>query len=202
MAMPNRISKLVLTGHVTSSVGWLGAVAVFIALATTALSTDSIQVARATYIAMDVSTRYVIVPFCFASLATGMLQALGTRWGLFKHYWIVVKLVLTVAMTAFLVLHMGPIGQLEGLALEQSQRTAEEASSVINLIKKAAAAFLGLLAVTTISVYKPWGKLTARKPQNSDQRAKKPASFYVLVILIVVIMLLIVSHLTGGTIKH
>ncbi len=94
--MTTRITKLVLTSHITFSVGWLGAVAVFLALAITGLTSQNIQLARSAYMAMEMSAWFVIVPFCLASLFTGLIQALGTKWGLFKHYWIVVKLFLTI----------------------------------------------------------------------------------------------------------
>jgi hypothetical protein len=42
--------------------------------------------ARAAYLAMDLTSRFVIVPLARASLLTGLAQALGTPWGLFRHY--------------------------------------------------------------------------------------------------------------------
>ena len=86
MTLTPRISKIVLTGHITFSVGWLGAVAVFMALAITGLKTTNSQLANATYLAMELSTWYVIVPFCLVSFFTGIIQAIGTSWRLFKHY--------------------------------------------------------------------------------------------------------------------
>ncbi|SCD43112.1 hypothetical protein GA0115239_101724 [Streptomyces sp. BpilaLS-43] len=48
---PARLRKLTL--HVTSSMGWLGAVAVFLALAAAGLASSSPQTARGAYTAMD-----------------------------------------------------------------------------------------------------------------------------------------------------
>ncbi|HZH96176.1 MAG TPA: hypothetical protein VEY06_09840, partial [Flavisolibacter sp.] len=97
--MTPRLSKALLTSHITFSVGWIGAVAVFLALAITGLTTQDNQLARSSLIAMELSAWFVVVPFCFTSLFTGVVQAFGTKWGLFKHYWIVVKLFLTVGST-------------------------------------------------------------------------------------------------------
>ena len=80
MIMPQNIRKLALTAHIASSVGWLGAVGVFLALAVTGLTSQDPKRVRAVYLAMDVSGWYVIVPLCFASLATGLIQSLGTTW--------------------------------------------------------------------------------------------------------------------------
>src|SRR4051812_49085831 len=80
--------KLVLTLHITGSVGWLGAVAGFLALGIAGLSDDNAMMTRAAYLGMRIVGWYVIVPLCGVSLVTGVAQALGTPWGLFHHYWV------------------------------------------------------------------------------------------------------------------
>lgn len=62
MAMTPYVRKFALTAHVTSSVGWLGAVAVFLALAIAGLTSKDAQMVRAAYLAMELTTRFVIVP--------------------------------------------------------------------------------------------------------------------------------------------
>jgi hypothetical protein len=73
-----RLRKFALTAHVTSSVGWLGAVAGFLALAVAGLTSQNAQMARAAYLAMELITWFVIVPLGLASLLTGLVQSLGT----------------------------------------------------------------------------------------------------------------------------
>src|SRR5579863_8142260 len=104
--------KLMLTAHLTTSVGWLGAVATFLVLAGTALSTTDSHIADAADLLMDVVAWWVLIPFCFSSLLTGILSALGTPWGLFQHYWVFVKLIITILSTVVLVAHLKPIGLL------------------------------------------------------------------------------------------
>ncbi|MFE3559240.1 hypothetical protein ACFXKW_30930 [Streptomyces sp. NPDC059193] len=84
--LPPRLRKLTLTLHVTASVGWLGAVAAFLALAVAGLTSGASQTVRGAYLAMDVIGWYVIVPFSVASLLTGVVQSFGTVWGLLRHY--------------------------------------------------------------------------------------------------------------------
>ena len=104
-----RLRQLALTVHVLASVGWIGAVATFPrARIGRALHRDT-EKARACYVAMEVATRTVILPLAIACVATGLVQSLGTRWGLFRHYWVVTKMVIAVISTALLVLHMRPI---------------------------------------------------------------------------------------------
>src|SRR5262245_49127508 len=96
MSLPPRLRKTVLVTHVATSVGWLGALAGYLALdITTATSTD-IAAVRGAYLAMDVLVHYTIVPLALASVLIGTINALGSPWGLFRHYWVLVKLVLTL----------------------------------------------------------------------------------------------------------
>ena len=62
-----RLRTFVLTAHVTSSVGWLGAVAGFLALAIAGLTSHSAQTVRAMYLAMEITGWCAIVPLAFAS---------------------------------------------------------------------------------------------------------------------------------------
>lgn len=94
-----------LTVHVVLSVGWLGSVAAFLALSIAGLTSADAQVMRSAYISMDLIGRYVIVPLSLASTASGIFQALASPWGLFRHYWVAVKFVLTVLSTLLLLLH-------------------------------------------------------------------------------------------------
>ena len=71
MTMRPRLRKFALTAHVTSSVGWLGAVAGFLAPAVAGLTSQDAQMVRAAYLAMDLTTWFVIVPLSLASLLTG-----------------------------------------------------------------------------------------------------------------------------------
>ncbi|MGH3928964.1 MAG: DUF2269 domain-containing protein, partial [Pseudonocardiaceae bacterium] len=84
MVMTPRLRKFVLTAHVTTTVGWLGAVVVFLALAVIGLTSQDAQTVRGAYLVMEPAAWFVLVPLAFASLLTGLVQALGTPWGLFR----------------------------------------------------------------------------------------------------------------------
>ncbi len=101
--------KSLLTAHLVSSLGWVGALGVFLAHALLSWSADQVPIARAAAISMEISAWFVILPLAVATVATGLLQALGTRWGLWQHYWVIFKLVLTFIATAVLLSKLGPI---------------------------------------------------------------------------------------------
>src|SRR5215471_13385379 len=106
MTMTPNLRKFALTVHVASSVGLLGSIGAFLTLAIAGLNGQDTQIIRAAYLAMDLVARFIIVPLAFASLLTGLIQSLGTPWGLFRHYWIVAKLAVTIFATAVLLLKM------------------------------------------------------------------------------------------------
>ena len=114
MTMTPLLRKFVLTAHVTSSVGWLGAVAGFLVFAVTGLTSQDVQIVRAAYLAMELIGWFVIVPLSLASLLTGLVQSLGTKWGLFRHYWILVKFLINIFASIVLLLHMQPPSKRSG----------------------------------------------------------------------------------------
>jgi Na+/phosphate symporter len=157
MIMTIGVRKFALTAHVTSSVGLLGSIAAFLALAIAGLTSQDIKMVRAAYLAMEVIARFVIVPLAFASLLTGLIQSLGTPWGLFRHYWVVVKLLLTLFATVVLLVRMELIGYAARLAAETTMSRADLRAAGIQLVVHAAGGLLALLGPAVLSVYKPPG---------------------------------------------
>jgi hypothetical protein len=151
------VRKLALTAHVTVSVGWLGAVAGFLALASAGLTSQDPHKVRAAYLAMELTGWDVIVPLSLASFITGLIQSLGTTWGLFRHYWVVIKLLINVFASVLLLVHMKPTTYLAGVAATTTMASADLRGLRIQLIADAGAALAILLVATVLSVYKPRG---------------------------------------------
>src|SRR5688572_15530400 len=119
MIMHPRVRRLALTAHVTSSVGWLGAVTAFLGLAVVGLTGHDPQTVRGAYLVMEPAAWFVLVPLAIASLLTGLVQALGTTWGLFRHYWVVFKLLITVVATTVLLIYMETFSFMADVAADQ-----------------------------------------------------------------------------------
>jgi hypothetical protein len=151
------VRKLGLTAHVLSSLAWFGSVAAFLALAIAGLTSANAQLVRAAYISMNVVTAFAIVPFCFASLITGIVQSLGTPWGLVRHYWVLLKLIVTVLSTAILLPHARLIRYAADMALDAGFRGTDLGRVRVQLVADAGAALLALLFATVLAVYKPRG---------------------------------------------
>src|SRR5437868_12721259 len=114
--MAPAVRQFVLTVHLTSSLGWLGAVVAYIAVGVTAATSQDAQTVRGAWIAMELTGWYVIVPLALAALLTGLVMSLGTPWGLFRHYWVLITLVLTTLSTVVLLLHMPTVSVLADVA--------------------------------------------------------------------------------------
>jgi uncharacterized membrane protein len=168
MTMTPRVRKLALTAHVTSSVGWLGAVVVFLALAVLGLTSDDAETVRGVYLVMEPAAWFVLVPLAFISLLTGLAQALGTTWGLFRHYWIVFKLVINLVSTAVLLTYMETFRFMADVAAD----TRAELGAVRNAspVVHAALALLLLVVATILAVYKPRGMTRYGQRKRQEQR--------------------------------
>ena len=209
MLMSPSIRKLALTAHVVSSVGWVGALAVFLAHSIVSVASQDVQVVRAACLAMGLTAWFVILPFSLASLATGVLQAYGTAWGLLRHYWVVVKLLLTLVATSVLLLKLAPISTLATAAKALTFTSTELLDLKASLLVHAAGGLIVLFVATVLAIYKPAG-ITSRgarfmnKPHSSDTglasgQASTPLwvkSFAIVGLLFLVLAILAFLH--GG----
>src|SRR3989441_6251031 len=171
MTMAPSLRKFTLTAHVTSSVGLLGSIAAFLALAVAGLTSQDAQIVRAAYLAMDLTARFVIVPLAFASLLTGLIQSLGTPWGLFRHYWVLAKLLLTAFATIVLLVKLELISYAARLAAETILSRTDLRAAGIELAVHAAGGLLVLLVPAVLSIYKPRGLTPYGRRKQHAQRA-------------------------------
>ena len=171
MTMSPRLRKAVLTAHVASSVGWLGAVVAYIALDVTAVRSQDVQLTRAAYLAMEVTIYSVIVPLALASVLIGVVNALGTSWGLFRHYWVLVKLGLTVVATAVLLVETRTVS-----ALADAAGSAADPRDLPGSLPHSIGGLIVLLVVTLLSTYKPKGVTRyGWRKQQAQRRQPDPA---------------------------
>lgn len=171
MTLSPATRKLALTVHVVTSVGWLGAVVAFLVLTVAALTADPPAAGRAAYPAMDLVTRYAIVPLAVGSLASGLLSSLGSGWGLLRHHWVTTKLGLVLVATAVLLLQLQPIGRAADAA--GSAGPADLRVPTYSMAVHAAGGLVVLLTATALAVYKPRG-LTRYGRRRQREAAGRP----------------------------
>ena len=194
--------KALLTAHVVASVGWIGAVAAFLALNVVGLTSSDPMLSRAMFRAMDVCGLFIVVPASLASVLTGILQGLWTPWGLVRHRWVITKLVVSLLATILLLLH-------QFTAVREAARRAELGVPVgqigVQLVLDASAAIAILLFATVLSIYKPWG-LTRWGVRARDAGAEAPplvgSAKLVMVLAVIALGGFVILHLAGGGMHH
>jgi hypothetical protein len=169
MTMPPRLRKFALAAHITVAVGWIGAVAGYIALDVAAATSRDARTLRAAYIAMELIAWYVIVPLAVASLLTGLVMSLGTKWGLFRHYWVLVSLLLTTIATAVLMAETQTIGYFADIAADPAT-SDDDLRALGNTLVHSVGGTVVLLVILVLNVYKPRGMTRHGWRKQAEQR--------------------------------
>lgn len=157
--MGPRLRKAVLVVHVLGSVGWFGSVGAFLALAVVGLVSEDRQLVAAVYVAARLVTWWVIVPLGFLALVTGVIQSLGTQWGLLRHYWVLIKLVLTTASLVLLLLHLRVVDSAAEHLPSAGAHGSDGFDAIrLQLVVDSAAALVVLIVATLLSIVKPRGQ--------------------------------------------
>ena len=210
MTLTPRLRNAAFLTHVTLSVGWLGAVLAYLALAVAGLRSQDALVARSAYLSMELIGWFVIVPLSLAALASGLVQSLGTEWGLFRHYWITVKFLAASSASLVLLVHMRVVSQMSGVARTTSLTAGDFGGLRMQLMVHAVGGLLVLLGATALSIYKPWGMTPYGRRKQEDKVFPLPVQdkasaagsrrgvYVILGIICLVLLILVVHHLVGG----
>ena len=217
--MTPALRRFTFTTHITSSVGWVGAALAFLALAVIGFTSDDPVKVRGAYLLMAPAAWFVLVPLAHASLLSGIVLSLGTTWGLFRYYWVVLKLGITVFATVILLIYMGTFREMAGVAADPVMDLAvvRNASPIVHAIL----ALILLLAATGLGVYKPFGMTDYGRRTLAERRSAPGTTFanagtatvidagstpvwiYVAgAVLIGLALLVVILHLTGLSPTH
>jgi hypothetical protein len=150
--------------HALSSSLWLGsALAMMVLTFAKGRTPDDGAQLYAFCLCVKLIDDFVIIASCGVSALSGMLLAWKTPWGFFKHWWVAVKLVITVALLCVGAGLLGPwINETEALARSHAglvqglprYHTVERNVTVLGSVQ-----LLILGFVLYASIFKPWGKL-------------------------------------------
>jgi hypothetical protein len=174
MTMTPRLRKLALSTHLILSVGWIGAVAAYIALDVAAATSQDAQTLRAAYLAMELIARNVIVPLALASLLTGLVMSLGTKWGLFRHYWVLISLLLTIFATVVLLAETRTISSFADVAADPTT-SSDDLRALGSTLVHSVGGTVVLLVILVLNVYKPRGMTRYGWRKQHEQRRKQRA---------------------------
>jgi uncharacterized membrane protein len=145
-ALAPKLRRTLLTVHVVASVGLLGEIAGFLAVALQAARTDDPAFAATSYDLLSTFSIVFGIPLSFTALGTGVALGLGTKWGLLRHWWVTVKLALLASVILVGAFVLGP-------QVDQLRHGTGGSQTVV--ILGAAWDVLALSLATGLSVFKP-----------------------------------------------
>ena len=145
--------KLTLAVHLTVSIGWIGAVCAYLVLAFAIPVSGDPATARAAWTGMELVGWYAIAPMAVLSWVTGVVLALLTRWGLFRHYWVLISFLGTTILTTVLLLHLPDV-----TAAARASRNPSTGHVVTSSdIPHALIGLILLIGILVLNIYKPAG---------------------------------------------
>lgn len=148
-----RARRAVLTAHILVSVGLLGEVSAFLAIAVRAAGADDAALASAAYDLLATLQLLFGIPLSLAALATGLTLGLGSKWGVLRYPWVMIKLALIVSVILMGALVLGP-------AVDAIR--AGDGSVEARILAGAAWDVVALVVATALSVYKPGRRRRSR----------------------------------------
>lgn len=144
--------------HVATSVGWMGAAAGNVALASTALVTDRPGLRHACYQSIKLIDIGVVIPLAALTVISGVVLSIIARWGLLTYWWVSTKALLTIAVILLSVVGLG-------VWVEQGIDAGPELTASAGLLVAGAAGnVIAFVLMTWLSVAKPWGHIVRPEP--------------------------------------
>ena len=107
MPLSTRTRKLLLLVHIAAAGVWLGLDLALGILVVTALTADATGAGAAAASLASIAT-WPLVIVGLVTLASGVLLGLGTKYGLVRYRWVLVKLVVNVVLVTLVVLVLWP----------------------------------------------------------------------------------------------
>lgn len=152
------IRRAILSLHIVASVGLLGEVSGFLAVAIQAARTDDPAFAATSYDLLATFSLVFGIPLSLTALVTGVILGRRSKWGVFRYPWVAIKLGLLASVILVGALVLGPT----------VDRLRDGGGGETLVIAGASWDVLALVLATGLSVYKPGRRrsdiTSARKP--------------------------------------
>ncbi|MCA1570359.1 MAG: DUF2269 domain-containing protein [Chloroflexi bacterium] len=143
----------------------------YLALDVTVATSHDPQLVRSAWIAMGLIALWAIVPLAITALLTGLVMALGTKWGLFRHWWVLISFVLTVVATGVLLSETRVISDGAAIAADPST-SAEQLLALPSTLPHSVGGLVVLLVIQVLNVHKPQGMTRyGWRKQQEERRA-------------------------------
>src|ERR687889_1413 len=163
-----RTRKGVLVVHIVSAGVWIGIDVVMAIVIFTALLTNDHNTRALCYRALELFAVWPLLTTGLVCLASGVVLGLGTKYGLVRYWWVAIKLVLNIVLSALVLVALRPVVTE---AAEQGRRFAagEPASLAVgDLIFPPIVSPTALLIAFVLAVFRPWGRIRKRPATRRD----------------------------------
>ncbi|GAB2667474.1 membrane protein [Kribbella swartbergensis] len=151
--------------HIASVGSWFGIDVVMAVLTFTALGTDSESTKALCFRVLELVTVWPMTVSGLVCLVTGVLLAVGSKYGLTKYWWVVVKLFLNLLLSALVLVSLRP-----GVAEIADRAEAGDLGIPLgDMIYPPIVSPTLLTFAIVLSVFKPWGLLRRRKRTENAQ---------------------------------
>ena len=160
LVLPRGWRRALLALHVLCGAGWMGLDLGLVVLVAAGASSDSGPTVAAAYTAARLVIPVVVPALALGMLVTGVLLGWGTRWGLLRWTWVLVKLVIGLVLTALVLLLLVPnaLGIPADLTGTADEVRAAVGSSGRDLLPPPIVSFVALGFALVLSIWKPWGR--------------------------------------------
>lgn len=162
LRMKAPVRKLVLLLHIMSAGIWLGLDVAMAFAIFTALNTDDRQLAAALFQALETITVVPLLSTGVVCLITGLFLGWGSRYGIVRYWWVLIKIVLNLILTALVLLSLQSgvqeVGEYGARLITDPTATTDLSNIVYPPIVSPTALTIAML----LAVFKPWGRIRKR----------------------------------------
>jgi hypothetical protein len=151
--------KSILLVHIASAGTWIGIDVVMAVLVFTALLSDDDHTKTLSFQALELVAVGPLLATGLVCLLTGILLGLGSRYGLVRYWWVAVKLVLNLLLTALVLVALAPEVTAAAERARQFDAGLPASLGVGDLIFPPIVSPTALLLAMALAVFKPWGRI-------------------------------------------
>lgn len=157
------LRRAVLIAHIASAGAWLGVDVAMAVVIATAMTGDSATRAFSLQ-ALELIAVWPLLVSGLVCLLSGLVLGLGSKWGVVRYWWVTVKLVLNLVLTALVLVALRP--EVTRLAAQAREWVDGEPVTfdLTNLIYPPTVSPTLLLVAMSLSVIKPWGRIRSAAP--------------------------------------
>ena len=160
--LSRRSRRITLVAHIFAAGAWIGIDVVVAVLVLTGWFSDDMRGRALAYQALATFVVWPMLTAGLVTLATGLILGLGSKWGLFRYWWVAVKIAVNLILCTMIVLVLQPgVGEVGEYGRDLLTGNPDS-RNVSTLFFPPAVSLTTLALATTLGVAKPWGRISKR----------------------------------------